>query len=76
MHIVKDSEELFDKFTAMGLNAKQLMQDASTIVQNEGVELSDEDILRWHRDQMIKITDMHQEMLNLIRDVGNALYKM
>lgn len=76
MHIVKDSEKLFDEFTATGLNAKQVMQEAASIVQNDGVELSEQDIIDWTREQMLRVEQIHQDMIQVIRNTSNALFKM
>ena len=76
MHVVKDSEDLFARFLAKGLNIKQLLQDIGSIVQNDGIQLTDQDIDDWAVDATQRLNIQHQKQLQLITDTVQALKAM
>lgn len=74
--VTKGCEPLFAAFTAAGLNAKQLLQDAGTIVQNDGVGLCNAEIDRWATNETQRLLAQHREQLQLITDTVTALKAM
>lgn len=76
MIVVKDSEPLFDAFTAEAENTKQLMRDMSGIVQNDGVELTNRDCEQWAEDATQKLLQAHRRQLVLITNTLQALKAM
>ena len=76
MIIVNNSEALFDKFTAAGLNMQQALKDAAGIVQNDGVELTDREVSEWAGQTTKMLMRIHREQMQLVTDTLNALRGM
>lgn len=69
-------EPLFDAFTAAGLNAKQVIQDMGSIVQNDGVQLSHADVEDWAEQATHRLLQEHRKQLTLITDTLHAVKAM
>lgn len=74
--VTSGCEPLFAAFTAAGLNAKQLLQDAGAIVQNDGVSLTNEEINRWADNETKHLVEQHRKQRQLIIDTAAALKAM
>lgn len=73
MIVTTDCGPLFDAFVAAGLNTKQVMQDLGSIVQNEGVHLSEREIDDWAVTATRRLIEDHRTNLALITATVVAL---
>lgn len=76
MITIKNSESLFDRFTASGLNAKQVIQGLATIVQNDGVQLTEAEVDEWAVEATKKLYEEHRKQLNLITNTLHSIKAM
>ena len=73
---VKGSEPLFDAFTAESLNISQSLRFMSTIVQNDGVELTTREVEAWAEEATHELLKAHRRQLSLITNTLKALQNM
>lgn len=73
---IKGAGPLFDAFTAESLNTTQMLRDMATIVQNDGVELTNREVEEWAEKETHKLMVAHRRQLSLITDTLKALQNM
>lgn len=76
MIVTKDCEKLFYAFIAEGENTKEMLRSAASIVQNDGVELSERDVNEWAVVATMKVHDAYNRQLKLITETCTALKEM